>query len=42
MIVTAVLVYQACEEAEVINKEKINLPEGQKWPEVSEPKRDGN
>ncbi|MDD3773580.1 MAG: M20/M25/M40 family metallo-hydrolase [Weeksellaceae bacterium] len=42
VIVTAVLVYQACEEAEVINKEKINLPEGQKWPEVSEPKRDGN
>lgn len=42
VIVAATLVYMACEEPEMVSKEKRVLPEGSEWPEVKEPKRDGN
>lgn len=42
VIVAATMVYMACEEPELVNREKRLMPENMNWPEVKEPKRDGN
>lgn len=42
VIVAATMVYMACEEAGQISREKRVMPEDSEWPEVKEPKRDGN
>src|SRR5690606_24331337 len=42
VIVAATLVYMACEEPEMVSREKRVMPEGVDWPESREPKRDGN
>ncbi|WP_329959018.1 M20/M25/M40 family metallo-hydrolase [Aquirufa ecclesiirivi] len=40
-ILTAILVYMACEEPEKISTEKADLPAGQKWPSQVKSKRSG-
>lgn len=42
VIVAATMVYMACEEPEMVSREKRVMPEGMDWPESREPKRDGN
>ncbi|MCZ2101636.1 MAG: M20/M25/M40 family metallo-hydrolase [Chitinophagales bacterium] len=42
VIVTTVMAYMASEEPEMVSREKRVLPEGSTWPEMREPKRDGN
>lgn len=42
VIVAATMVYMACEEPELVNREKRVMPEDSEWPEVKQPKRDGN
>lgn len=42
VIVAATMVYMACEEPEMVSREKRVMPEGVDWPESRDPKRDGN
>lgn len=42
VIVAATMVYMACEEPEMVSREKRVMPEGMEWPESREPRRDGN
>lgn len=42
VIVAATMVYMACEEPEMVSREKRVMPEGMDWPESREPRRDGN
>lgn len=42
VIVAATMVYMACEEPEMVSREKRVMPEGMDWPESRDPKRDGN
>lgn len=42
VIVAAVMAYMASEEPAMVSREKRVMPEGSEWPEVKEPKRDGN
>ncbi len=41
VITAAVLAYMASEEADLVNRQKRILPEGQSWPQPQEPKRTG-
>lgn len=41
VIAAAVMAYMASEDPELVSRKKRVLPDGQKWPEVKEPKRKG-
>ncbi|WP_300669439.1 M28 family peptidase [Soonwooa sp.] len=41
VIAAAVMTYMASEDSEFVSRKKRVLPDGQKWPEVQEPKRKG-
>ncbi len=41
VITAAIMTYMASEEPELVSRKKRTLPEGQTWPQVQEPKRQG-